>query len=68
MIANPYSISAASLTYMATIKYKEPKILLIFQICISQNPVMCIQGWFSKSGHICKIIKKQVSIEFMIIP
>ena len=34
--------------YDATIKHKEPKILLIFQIYISRNPWICIHGQFSK--------------------
>jgi len=41
---------------MATIKHKELIILLIFQICISQNPGKYVHGWFSKIRSQLKII------------
>jgi len=33
-------------------------LLLMFQICISQNPVMCVCGGFPKLGHIFANFKK----------
>jgi len=40
---------------MAAIKHKDPTLLLIFQIYISQNPGMCIHGQFSKiRSHLVK--------------